>query len=532
MVLRKPYAFLIKHFKLLHIILTVGMIFSMYRTEMMIDFLNEYMVSNVLVIGEPIVATLYNVWVILAPALVLLTAIILLVVMSVKKKPRLYYILMVIVHVALIAIYIYGFTVFKEMQKTIVDVRIIKALRDVLLYGILFQGVFTIVSLIRGVGFDIKKFDFGHDLQELDISAKDNEEFEVSFDFDISDKTRKGKKIIRYLKYKYQENKFIFRITGGLLVFSLLVFGVYRYSVYHKTSPEGTTFNMNGFTLGATRSYLVNEDYRGNPIGDGTIYLVVVDMNVKNNSPKEASVKTGGIELNISGDIYHHTDAYDGMLNDLGIVYKNQNLTTEFEHYLLVYEIPITAINSKMKLGFTNSDTGETAYVKLKVDDLTTKEPIEKEYKLGEEMKLDESTLGKTTFKVESYELRNRFSFDYRYCTPRTKTCIDSVEYLTPNLYNSNYNKTLLRLDGYFNLDENFVSDNIKDIYSFFKAFAKIEYELNGRKKVQNVYLGEAKTNKADKNSYFIEVLQEIKAADKITLVFQIRDNTYRYSLK
>ena len=532
MVLRKPYAFLIKHFKLLHLILTVGMIFSMYRTEMMIDFLNNYIVSNAMVIGQPIVATLYNVWVVLTPVVILIVSSVLLVVMIRKKKPRLYYIIMVIVHIALIAIYIYGLTVFTSMEKTIVDVRVIKALRDALLYGILFQGVFTIISLIRGVGFDIKKFDFGHDLQELNISAKDSEEFEVSFNLDLSDETRKGKKFLRYLKYKYLENKFIWNMLGGLLTFSLIAFGVYKYSVYHKTSPEGTAFNMNGFTLGADKSYLVNEDYKGNPIGDGTIYLVVVDMNMKNNSPISKAVAPGNVELNISGDIYHHTDIYDGMLDDLGIVYKNQKLTTEFEHYLFVYEIPVTEIKSKMKLGFTNSDNGETAYVKLKVNDLTTKEPIQKEYKLGDEATFEDSALGKTTLKIQSYELRNRFTFNYRYCTPRTNICTDSVEYLTPNLYNSNYNKTLLRLDGTIQFDENFVSGNIKDIYSFLRAFSRIEYELDGKTKTQNLYLGEVKTNKAGKNSYFIEVLQEIKAADKITLVFQIRDNTYRYSLK
>ncbi len=532
MVFRKPYAFLIKHFKLLHILMTIGMIFSSYRTELMISFLNEYIGSNISVMGKEIVSSLYNVWVFLVPVLILIISIVLLVTMTIKKKPRLYYILMIIVHVALIAIYIYGFVVFGKMQETIVEVRTIKALRDVLLYGILFQGAFSLVSLIRGVGFDIKKFDFGRDLQELDISESDSEEFEVSFNFDLNDKTRQGKKFLRLLKYQYLEHKFVFRIAGGIVLAALLFFAYSHYNIYNKTNPEGTSFYMNGFTLGAEKSYLVNQDFRGNIIGDGSIYLVVVDINIKNSSPTPSPFATGGVELNIAGDVYHHTDKYDAVLDDLGVVYKGQNIAQEFTHYLFVYEIPVTATKSKMKLGFSNADNGKTAYVKLKVNDLTPQDKKVQEYTLGQEAKLNDSTLGDSTLKIDSYELRNRFSLNYRYCSTRTKKCIDSVEYLMPNLYNSNYNKTLLRIDGTFTLDENMHSETIKDFYGFFQAFGKIEYELNGETKYQNVYLGDVRPSKVKSNSYYIEVIQEIKAADKIVLIFQVRNNVYRYYLK
>ncbi len=47
MILRKPYAFIIKHFKLLHLILTVLLGISVYRISYILNFLKEYLNSPV-----------------------------------------------------------------------------------------------------------------------------------------------------------------------------------------------------------------------------------------------------------------------------------------------------------------------------------------------------------------------------------------------------------------------------------------------------------------------------------------------------
>ncbi len=531
MVLRKPYAFLIKHFKFIHILLTMAMIYLIYRTEKMIDFLNGYIESNVSVMGKPIVSTLFDFLVILLPILILVISIILLVTMAMKKKPKLYYILMIVVHLALIAVYLYGWIVFGQMEETIVDMRTIKALRDLLLYCILFQGIFSMISLVRGVGFDIKKFDFGHDLEALDISEEDNEEFEIAIDFDLNDKTRQGRKLLRYMKYQYLEHKTMFHLAFCVVVVGLGVLIYSHFNIYSKTNREQTNFDMNGFVLGVNRSYLLNDDYKGNPIQDGT-FLVVVEMNLQHNGMVPSPFATGNVELYIADDVYHHTNQYDSYLSDLGVPYTGQNLGNDSERYLFVYAIPVTEMNSKMELGFSNADNGKTAYVRLNPIKLYAREKKVEEYALGETIQFKDSTLGEARLQITNYELRNRFEVKYRYCTKRLKECLDSVEYLMPNLYNSNYDKTLLKLDANFSLDGDFRSSQVKDLYTFIQTFGKIEYEMDGQTKTQNVYLGSVKSTKVKTNSYYIEVFQEMKAADKIALVFQVRDNVYRYYLK
>lgn len=500
----------------------------------MINFLNDYINSPASVMGQDIIGTLFNIGVVLLPALIIIFSTVLLIVMTIKEKPKTFYLLTIIVHVAILIVYIYGYTVFGSMEKTILEMKTIKALRDLLMYCIIFQGAFSVMSLIRGVGFDIKKFNFGNDLQALEISEEDSEEFEVDLDFDLNDKTRKGKRKLRYLKYMYKEHKFVVHIFLGILIAAGLFYTYFNYNVYTKTNAEGVNFSMNGFTLGVYKSYLVNADYQGKIIGKGDKYLVVADITVKNNGKVDAAINNGTIQLNIAGEKFNHTNKYESQLTDLGIVYKDNLIGTgkNFTRYLLVYEIPLNLINSKMKLGFTNTSNNQTAYVKLNPNKMINSKNVNNNYSLGDTVEFKDSTLGNTTLKINSYELRNKFTVKYKYCSPKG-SCLDSVEYLSPNMFNSNYDKTLLKIEAELNFDESFTSNNITDLPTLIKTFAKIEYEIDGKTKYQTVYLGQVKSTKIKQtNTYYIEVYQEIKIADRIAIIFQVRNHTYKYYLK
>lgn len=531
MILRKPYAFLIKHFKLMHVILSVCMFYLIYSTSSMIGFINEYIDKTISVVGQDIVSSLFNIGIFLLPILIVIFAAILLFVLTLKSKPRLFYILIIIVYIATLVMFIYANIVFNQMEETIVDMRTVKMLRDLLLYTIVAQTFFSIFSAVRGVGFDIKKFNFNNDLQELEISAEDNEEFEVAIDFDLNDKKRKIKKYIRHSKYWVKEHKLIVGSTLSVVIFGFTIYGIVLYTIVNKTYRPGYKVTANGFTMSVSNSYIVNTDAKGNNITGNKAYLIVVDALVKCNDNKPKSLTVGTLELDIAGEKYYHTDKYDYQLTELGIVYNGQEVANSDTRYLFVFEIPEAAVTSKMKFGIRDVNREKTTYTRLNSKKLLGDKTI-KEYKLGDKIDFSDSTLGKTTLKINSYEIKNKFDLRYTYCSPR-KRCISSVEYLTPNLFNSNYNKALLKINADFKLDENINSVDVKDIYGLFKTFARIEYEIDGEVKTQNVYLGQVKSQRIkQENTYYIEVFQEIKIAEKITIVFTVRNIEYKYRLK
>ena len=97
MILRKPYAFLIKNFKLIHFILVGLILYLMYRTNIILNFFNEYVASTQVALAGNLTGTLFQSYMFIACFLVVAIAAIMLVTMSIKKKPLFFYILMILI---------------------------------------------------------------------------------------------------------------------------------------------------------------------------------------------------------------------------------------------------------------------------------------------------------------------------------------------------------------------------------------------------------------------------------------------------
>lgn len=522
MVFRKPYAFLIKNFRLMHIILTICCIYLISKTSAIASFLKDYLSSTDLVIGQEIVSNLYSSWMFILPVLIIIFLIVLLAVMIAKEKPKTFYVVNIIVYLAIIFIYIYGYGVLGDMEKELVQPRTIKSLYDLCLYAMIFQGFTIIISLIRGIGFDIKKFDFARDLQTLDISSEDNEEFEVSIDYDFNDTKRKFKRKLRHLKYNYLEHKLIINLTIVLVVI-LAGFFIYKnteLSIKHYN--EKNYVSMNSVSTSVVETYIVNTDYIGNKLDTNLVVLVV---SAKTNNTHNKDLITGAYELVVNDKKYQHTINYKTELKDLGVTYTNQKLGTEYANYLLVFDVG-KKVPKNMKLQVSNLISEDYVYINLSAVNLT-KEGVKKEYNLNEEAVLENSTLANTKFKITEFEIQERFKIDYNFCDNKNN-CLASVEYLRPDYYNTNYDKTILKLKSNFETES-----NLNDLYDLIELYGKLEYKIGDEVKVQNIKFKEVKSTRVDfKKTYFIEVLKEVENANEITIVFKIRNDEYRYKIK
>ena len=59
MILRRPYAFLVKHFKIIHTILLLGSMFLIYKTYNLVTFFGSYIRDNAVVNGVNNLSTKY-----------------------------------------------------------------------------------------------------------------------------------------------------------------------------------------------------------------------------------------------------------------------------------------------------------------------------------------------------------------------------------------------------------------------------------------------------------------------------------------
>lgn len=528
MILRKPYAILIKNFRLIHLLLSGMMVYLFYRTNTILSFLNEYIGSSQIKIKDTTLVTLFgNVFFVLVSFIIILT-IIIMALMAFKKKPIKFYIYNIVTYVFSTVIYSVAFYTIQKLQYGLLDVKTLKLIQDLTTATLALQIVAIIIVIIRATGFNIKKFNFNEDLDTIEIDETDNEEFEVNLDVDTDKLMRKIRKRLRYAKYVYIENKFFINLLAVIFVGALSIFIYANIDVYSKTYTKSESFKTVQFILGTNESFKTKYINITDTIEDG-YQLIVVRINAKRIYYQKIGLNTGRFTLHANNNLYYHTTEYKDNLNDLGETYMNDIIRNDsFDNYILVFKVREQDINDKLLLTYTDL-TNDKVKIKINPINLNTKKE-ETTSNIKEEISFKNSIFKNTILKIDSYELNDSFKLDYQYCVE--ENCYNSVEYVNVSA-TDNYNKTLLKLVGTVTYDETLPIVKNNNLFKFISKYVTIKYKIGDSIKTSLVKLKELKPRKTDiENTYFIEVPNVLKNADSIVLEFNIRNRIYTYNLK
>lgn len=527
MILRKPYALLIKYFKVIHLVLATMMIYLFYRTNLILTFLKEYISSPQIKIGSEVVETLFDPIFIVLIVFIIVFTLIVMSLMAFKKKPIKLYIYNIIVYIFSAVIYIVAFSTIEKLQFGLLDVKTLKLIQDFVLTTLMFQITTILVTIVRATGFNIKSFNFEEDLEQLEITEDDNEEFEVNLDVDTDKLIRRIKKKFRYAKYIYIENMLFINILIVLFVSCTSVFLYFNTDVYSKTYTKSESFKTVRFILGTNESYRTKYLNRIEKIEDG-YELVVVRINAKRLYSKKIGLETGRFVLFANDNPYYHTTLYKDYLSDLGETYINNKISSDkFDNYILVFKVKVNDIKD-MILKYSDYANEE---IKISINPINLN--IKKEgvsSSLNNELIFVNSVFDDTKFKIESYEFGDSFKLDYKYCVE--ENCYDSAEYVNVSA-SSNYNKTLLKLVGAVKYDEKLPIVKNNSMYKFINNYATIKYKEGNDMKISHAGLKEIKPRHTNvKNTYFIEVPSKLKDAESIILEFNVRNVIYNYVIK
>ena len=262
MIIRKPYAILIKHFKLIHAALAAMMLYLIYRTTMIARFFLDYFSNELGVIGQELTDGLFNDWMYFLTFIVILGFIAVLVLMITKQKPVKYYVGAIAGYIGLLVIINIDHSIIASMEAELLSARTVRAMSDVTWISIGVQTVLIVLTFIRATGFNIKHLDFEKDLQELNITEEDREEVEVDLDVDSGKLRRKIRKQIRHIKYVYLENKLLCNI---LIVVTIILLGYFIYNksgMNEKIYKQNQTFQTAAFIMNIEDSYITNTNYK------------------------------------------------------------------------------------------------------------------------------------------------------------------------------------------------------------------------------------------------------------------------------
>jgi len=434
-----------------------------------------------------------------------------------KKKKLVFYFVGVFIFLVILVINIYVINFLNVLVDNVVSIKLIKLIHDLVLINLILEGILFVFLLIRALGIDFKKFNFDSDISKFNINERDNEEFELNINFDINDKRRQRKKRIRNFKYFYFENEFIIKIFISIFVILSAFYIFYFIKEKNKTYKEGIYYQTDTIEFKVNNSNFLNTDFNNEKITDD--YLIIVYCNIRslyNNN----SISLDDFYLAIDQIKFKPITKYIQSLDNLGNFYNDTNLSAEYNDYLFMFEIPKEYINKEMLFGYSSLN------IKIKPNNLVSNKKYNTK-NIGEEISF-KSSIGNVKFKINNYEIKDKFLIKYNYCI-KTDDCLISKEYLVPSI-NENFDKHILKLDIEYSDNSDL---NLKQFHDFFTKFGSIYYKIEGKWYLQKNGFEQIESKKTNqKNIIYLGINSRISNADSIKLVFNIKNFEYQYILK
>lgn len=535
MVLRKPYAFLIKHFRLIHIIIFSFMAFILYKIISIRSFIDSYIASGQrLKTLDNLTNEYTGILFILSVFLVIILSSVILYLLKHKQKPYKFYIVMVISNAVLFFFLLYTRSFLYDLSFITPDLRFTRIIRDIYTIEMFIQIVITIFVFVRAIGFDIKRFDFKKDLVDFNLSNEDNAEFEFEIDLDKNDILARVRRFKRNFKSYYRENKVVFLVVGMIILIAPVVAIVRGLTSREKIYKENDSFNAGTFTISVLNSYKTTVDYHNDEISDNK-YYVILKLRYKNNSNNNYQINTDYARLNY--DEYNSTtmttNFYD-KFSEYGVPYYSQILHgNETRDFVFVYELDKEFYDNDLFLKYLYDIkyvNKEVKYyyhtIKLNPVVYNNDTVLVDTKSLGEVLSFKDSLLGDSKITINNFDIADRFEYGVLRCT---SSCSKSINYLNANSSsNQIYTLTLARVNYNLEYDKLFGEYTID---KFFEKYASIRYVINGKEHINKAAVKDVSPYTSN-NYVFIEVSNYLKRAEKIYLDFTIKDKKYTYVVK
>ena len=523
MILKKPYAFLIKNFKILHLVLAGLMIYFSIRINLITNLFDK-LANNISISVNGLETKYINGFMYLSLVLIIVFAFGIWFLMKNKNKPTKLYIGVMIYYVMMFIF----LTIFASVISTIEEVSItnqsLRAYRDVSFLFPIGQYYFIIMSILRGIGFNMKQFNFSKDIKELEISEEDSEEIEINLSSKAYKYKRFGRKRLREFKYYFFENKYWILIILGIVLIVGVIYFFINYKFINNNFRQGAYVNANNYNFSVKNVYVTKYDVYGEIIKNDKKYIIV-NINIRNNFYESRALVLKNFILEIGKDYFYPISNKNKDFKDLGLPYDNKYLDNKNEYnYILIYEIDdkmsINNLTLKVydKIDY-ESNKAEFANIKLKPIKL---DKIIKENKVhyNEKIIFDKFSFGNTELKILNYDLIHNYEYNYELCI--TDECSEKTNVIMPNDILNN-KLLVINYELLYDKESNLYTFITND-QKFFNTFVVVSYNINEINK--NIKFNGI-TNVNIKNKIFLEVPKEIEEAKNISIIINTRDNKY-----
>ena len=514
MIIRKPYAFLIKNFRKIHIVLLILSLFIAYKLFDVTRFINDFMSLGTYDLYADPISRHISVFLRISLLIAVVGSVAILILLRRKGKPWKLYLVPIIEYLALFFVLGIIRSFFNNFTND-VETTDLRFSRDLLYIFVVAQLPAIWVFIMRTLGLDGKKFNFNSDEEFLELSEEDRAEVEISISIDKNSFIRTYKKFLRNAGYFYEEHR---RLCNFIIIAIVVLFifniGTFIF-VTNRSYLQGQTYNVNNMSIVVNKAYITDKDYHGEIISKKSRF-VILDVSITNRAATR-TIYTDYFHIRAGSDDFQPTDStYATEFSDLG---KVMSSTTKVKNAETVDVLLIYKVDNKMSkdryVMFYQEKGGKLRKIKLNIEDVSKIENLP-ELDFDSEINIKTKSIDETiTFDIVKY----KDEVQYNYMTCYSYGC-------------NNSSATYRAPAGYKILEIQFSSNEFesKNMIDFLNKYGKIIYkdsegeecELKFTNAVGKKYLGKV---------LYLKVPKDFETSTDARFVFIVRNKKYEIKL-
>ena len=160
MIVKKPYAFLIKNFRLIHALLFIMLLYLGIKSLDIYTFFNMYAIRHVYTYSADLAVTYVNYYMFIVTILSILVSLLIYFILSLKNKERKLYMFTCIYYIFIFIYFIFIYNTLANIQTNTLTIEQVRTLRDIAFIVLIPQVILNFILLGRACGFNLKQFDF------------------------------------------------------------------------------------------------------------------------------------------------------------------------------------------------------------------------------------------------------------------------------------------------------------------------------------------------------------------------------------
>lgn len=422
MVIKKPYGFLIKHYKLIHLLLIVPTIYLLLKFGDISTFFSGYVAQDLKSFETGVADNYITLLTYLVLIFMMLSNGIIYLLMSSKKKPTFVYATGLVYSIVLFVLTFIFYSTMNSIDRNTLDATIINFINDLSSIAPAPSYFLIIAYFIKGIGFNIKTMRFENNT-DLYVSEEDEEEIEIKINSEGYASKKAFVHTARELKYYVLENKFVFACFSILGVIGIGVALYMNFEVYNKKHKLYESFALDNFTMTLKESYITNVDYSGNIISDDK-YFIALKIAIHNKSFQDLSIDSSNFRLYYGNEFIYPKYDRSSRFIDIGKNYQGTLIKKQTAaDYVFVYELTKKQLKTQYQIkilsGLTKDSTDLTPSYKIiniRPVNIIKTENIG-ETKVGKEVLFKETLLGDTIYKLNEVSFQSSYVFKATQCT-------------------------------------------------------------------------------------------------------------------